>query len=116
MRGIPHFNYPAFDRAAADLRSAGHEVFSPADHDRKTHGDKDISNPTGDAAQATADHGFDIRKAMGDDLAWICQHADMVALLPGWHLSKGATAERAVALAIGIAVTELGWEKAASHG
>lgn len=106
MRGIPHFNYPAFDAAAARLRDEGHVVFSPAEHDRN-HYQKDISNETGDADQAALEHGFDIRKVMAADLEWICAEADAIALLPGWQNSKGATAERATAIAIGIQVMEL---------
>ena len=26
-----------------------------------------------------------MRKVIGDDLAWIAQHADAIALLPGWE-------------------------------
>lgn len=103
MRGIPHFNYPAFEAAAAALREKGHEVFSPAEHDMRTFG-RDISNPTGSEQQAATEHGFNIRKALCEDLTWICQEADAICMLPGWENSKGATAERATALAIGLAV------------
>jgi hypothetical protein len=51
--------------------------------------------------------GFSLRRALGDDLAWICAEADAVALLPGWKDSKGATAERATAIALGLHVIEL---------
>jgi hypothetical protein len=107
MTGIPHFNYPAFHRAAAELRAAGNVVFNPAEHDTETFG-KDISNPAGDAAQATAEHGFDRRAALHTDLSWICQNADAIALLPGWQNSSGARAEHALAVAIGIEVIVLG--------
>lgn len=102
MRGIPEFNFPAFNAAAIKLRAAGHEVFNPAEKDVERHG-TDISkgNATGDEAQATKDHGFDLRVALGADLAWICAHADGIALLPGWQNSKGATAEHATAVALG---------------
>ena len=39
MRNYPRNNFPAFDAAAAKLRADGHEVFNPAEHDRKTYGD-----------------------------------------------------------------------------
>lgn len=99
MTGIPHFNYPAFNDAAAKLREDGWEVFSPAEHDIQTFG-KDISNPTGDADQATRDHGFDRRAALKAYLSWICDNADAIALLPGWANSSGATAEYALAMAL----------------
>lgn len=96
MRGIPQHNYPAFDAAAERLRAAGHEVFSPADHDRQAFGKE--------GADATS---FSLRAALGADLAWICAHADAVALLPGWGNSKGAAAERATAIALGLRVFEV---------
>lgn len=108
MRGIPNFNFPAFHAAAAKLRADGHEVFSPAERDIAIHGAVFAdSNPTGANAKAEADHGFNLREALADDLAWICLHADAVALLPGWTSSKGANAERATAIALGLEMFEL---------
>lgn len=48
-----------------------------------------------------------MRVALGVDLGWICAEADAVALLPGWERSKGATAERAAAVALGLEIIEL---------
>lgn len=105
MRGIPEFNFPAFYAAADKLRADGHEVFSPAERDNERHG-TDISkgNATGDEAVAAAEHGFNLREALGIDLAWICAEADAIAVLPGWEKSKGATAEHAAAVALGLHV------------
>jgi len=103
MRGIPEFNFPAFYRAAAGLRACGFTVFSPAETDNEIHG-TDISkgNVTGDETLATAQHGFNLREALGRDLAWVCAQADAIALLPGWKNSKGAMAELATAIALGL--------------
>lgn len=103
MRGLPEFNFPAFHRAAAILRGQGHEVFSPAEKDIERHG-VDISkgNADGDEEYASKQHGFSLREALGIDLAWICAHAEAVALLPGWERSTGANAERAAAKALGL--------------
>lgn len=105
MRGIPEFNCPAFHKAAALLRAMGHEVFSPAEKDIQRHG-KDIykGNMTGSEALATTQHGFDLRVALGEDLAWICKEAEAIALLPGWGNSKGARAEHRTAEALGLRV------------
>ena len=108
MRGIPEFNFPAFHAASAALRSQGHVVFSPAEKDNERHGiDISKGNATGDESIATKDHGFNLREALFHDMEFICLQADAIALLPGWRNSKGATAEHATALALGLRVIEL---------
>lgn len=108
MRGIPEFNFPAFYAGARRLRAQGHEVFNPAERDNEHHG-TDISkgNATGSEAQAVQQHGFNLRDALGADLAYICGHADAIALLPGWENSKGVAAELATARALGLVEIEL---------
>jgi hypothetical protein len=106
MRGIPEFNFPAFHAAAAKLRAEGHEVFSPAERDIERHGGVDISagNATGDEKLASQQHGFDLRTALAEDLDFICRKAEAIALLPGWVNSKGARAEHAAAVALGLRI------------
>lgn len=108
MRGLPRFNFPAFDFAALALRSEGHEVFSPAERDRTVHGDQLEQNPTGCEKMATTVVGFSLREALGADVAWISAHADAIALLPGWEKSSGANAEFALAQALGLTTIILG--------
>lgn len=86
MRGIPKFNFPAFDAAAKDLREQGWEIISPADIDRE--------------------HGFDPEKhdesyfpmniLIRRDIEAVLKQ-DAIILLPGWEKSVGANAELAVA-------------------
>lgn len=45
--------------------------------------------------EAAEAQGFSLRRALGDDLEWICKEADAVYLLKGWSSSKGALAEKA---------------------
>lgn len=108
MRGIPEFNFPAFNAATAKLRAEGHVVFNPAEKDNERHG-TDISkgNAKGCEHEAARDHGFNLRVALGDDLDYICREADAIALLPGWEKSKGANAEHATAVALGLEVIKL---------
>jgi hypothetical protein len=108
MRGISEFNFPAFHAAAKRLRDQGHTVFNPAERDMERHG-TDISkgNAKGDEELAAKEHGFDLRVALGEDLAWICAHAEAIGLLPGWRLSRGAAAERAAGIALGLKIIEL---------
>ncbi len=104
MRGLPYFNHEAFRAGAALLRSQGHEVFNPVESSESLYGPDIYRNsPAGDESIA----GIDGRKVFFLDLEFICKHADAVALLPGWERSKGATAERATALALGLELIHL---------
>lgn len=103
MRGYAQFNFPAFHEAAARLREAGMEVFNPAERDQKALGaDFGKDNLTGSEEEATKKSGFSLREALADDLLWICQQAEAIALLPGWDKSKGACAEAATGRALGL--------------
>lgn len=98
MRGLPEFNKPAFEAAAAKLRAEGHEVFSPVESTIAMYGDVYTGNMTGDESKTP----IDSRRVFAADLEFICKKADAVALLPGWETSKGALAERAAAEALGL--------------
>lgn len=100
MSGIPHFNYEAFHAVARRLRAHGYTVFSPAEHDLTTLGiDISKENSAGDET-AAKELGFCRRRAMAEDLHWIGLHADMIAHIPGWEKSSGATAEHYAGLAV----------------
>lgn len=100
MRGLPEFNFPAFDEASAKLRKRGFIVFNPAERDRATGFD-----PTGMTGNENlVDLGFCLRDALGTDVSWICHFADAIYLLDGWESSLGAIAERALAEALGLQV------------
>lgn len=103
MRGYPEFNFPAFHAATTRLRAEGHLVFSPAERDEQIHGEGLVKGTTGDLKEIPQ---FSLRDALGHDTAWICQHADAIYLLPGWEQSKGATAERALGIALGLEIIE----------
>jgi hypothetical protein len=102
MTGLPDYNFPAFDRGAAILRSHGHTVFNPADNDRDNGFDA-----TGLAGYEAERLGFSLRRALKQDLSWICDHAEALVLLEGWERSKGVRAEMALAEALGIPKYEL---------
>lgn len=108
MRGIPLFNFPAFNAAAKALRDLGHEVFNPAERDNEHHGtDISAGNLTGSEEEAKEKHGFSLRDALAADMEFICRHADAIALLPGWRQSTGAKAEHAAASALGLEEIQL---------
>lgn len=99
MRGIPEFNFPAFDHAADVLERLGAVVFSPAQRDR----DEDGFDPKGLTGHEDLSLlGFDLRHALAEDVAYVAREADLVVLLDGWDDSSGALAEASVAIAVGV--------------
>lgn len=81
MTGMPEFNFPAFNRAAEQLRLLGYEVENPAD--------KGIID-----GWTWSDYlRYDLKALMD------CQG---VAMLPGWPGSKGARLEFHVATELGM--------------
>jgi hypothetical protein len=98
MRHLPGFNFDAFDAAAAALRGIGHEAFNPAEEDRL--GGFDPVGCSGD--ENLAELGFDMRAAFARNMDYLCRRADAVALLDGWHRSRGVRAELAAASVLGV--------------
>ena len=96
MRNIAYFNFPAFHAAAKFLRSIGHVVVSPAEHDEESGFDFSQCDGTEDLAAL----GFDLKEALMWDLRAVAE-CDAIFLLPGWENSKGAKAELALAEALG---------------
>ena len=83
MTGLPDFNYPAFNAAAAKLRALGLEVLNPAE------------NPPPPCGTWTGYMRMALRQLV---------ECDRVVLLPGWSDSKGALIERSLAQALGMDV------------
>lgn len=91
MTGYEEFNFPAFDEAAAVLRSLGYAVCSPAETDLIL----------GVGALSHAQYlRFDFQRVL---------EADFLVALTGWEKSLGAISEILVAVRIGTPVW--GWEK-----
>lgn len=103
MRGIPFFNFPAFDEAAKRGHALGFIITSPAEHDREVGLDETLY-PTGDIQQAEQD-GFNLKASLDWDLSTI-REQQAIALLPGWEKSVGAQAELAVARLYGLEVLD----------
>lgn len=97
MRGLPNYNFARFDECRDYLRSLGHRVISPADHDRAM----GYVTDRGGVIHTTA--AFNIHAVLRWDLAQVAT-ADGIVLLPGWEDSTGAAHERYVAEACGLKV------------
>ena len=86
MTGLPDHNYPAFHKAAAALRAAGHVVINPAE------------NPPPECGSWL---GY-----MRMSVPQVAQ-VDCVATLPGWWNSPGARLERHIAEKMGLKIMHL---------
>ncbi len=93
MRGYPEFNFPAFFSAEEELLEVGLDVFNPARYDVETGFDPAAPLPA----------GYDMRETAARDLAELLA-CDAIYMLLGWKYSAGATAERAVALWVGLEI------------
>lgn len=106
MRGIPLFNFPAFDEARDFLTKIGHIVISPADHDRTMGYIIEDVDSMGTTVSIETSPTFDIEKIMRWDLTQVAS-CDGIVLLPGWEHSSGTAAELNVARACGLRIFEL---------
>lgn len=104
MRGIPLYNFPAFDAAKRELAGRGLYVISPADLDRES-GFDPVTLPRNWDWKALPER-FCLKQAVQRDLEAVCK-CDALCLLPGWENSRGAKAEKSVAEWVGKEVFEL---------
>jgi hypothetical protein len=78
MSNLPEFNYPLFNQVAAEVESYGYDVYNPA---------------------YRTDTSLPWAQYMRENIAELTQ-CDVIVLLPGWGKSRGATLERAIAVAL----------------
>lgn len=101
MRGLPEYNFPAFDAAKKELEAIGWEVVSPADLDRQA--GFDPSSLPWDFDWDTLPANFSLHDAIERDVHALKQ-CQAIYLLEGWKDSKGAQAEKALAEWLGLEV------------
>jgi hypothetical protein len=101
MRGYPAWNAAAFDRYAVEWEAEGHTVLSPVARDRL--GGLDLLAASKEELAAKAGDWVWMRQVITEDVEMICQ-VDILAVLPGWEASTGATVEVALALFLGLPV------------
>lgn len=87
MTGLPEFNYPAFFTAAEALAALGHEPINPAREE----------------GRVGCKSWLDYMRAAIRDVA----DADAIAMLPGWHNSRGAALEYRLGHDLGLDVRPL---------
>jgi hypothetical protein len=102
MRGIKWFNFPAFDAAERGLLLTWGRVFNPAEMDRRI-GFDPMALPESTDWSNPAALCFSVSDAIDRDIAAI-RRSDAIYMLDGWDRSKGATAERARAIWLGLEV------------
>jgi len=108
MRGLPFFNFPAFDGARDLGISLGYNVISPADLDRKV-GIDPVADP-GCVERMKKEKPDLLQDIVRRDIEVILdldpKNNDGLALLPDWRKSIGASAEVAVALFKGLRLVD----------
>lgn len=94
MRGITHYNFPAFDAAKRKVEGLGYVPVSPADMDREV-GFDPFKLPDG-YDWSIIPEGFSFDDCVTRDIRAI-RDAEAIYMLRGWQQSKGAIAEKALA-------------------
>jgi len=97
MTGIPSFNYPAFDEAAAELRKMGYEITNPTELDPAPIREEHLVSPDGVWIDDAGTWG----EVLGRDVRVLADECAGIILLPGWEKSKGARLECFVAIGCG---------------
>lgn len=100
MTGIPSFNFPAFDAAAAELRQMGYTVVSPAEMDDEETRATAMASPDGSPGSGSS-KGETWGDFLARDVKLVADQVDGIVVLPGWHKSRGARLETFVAFLCG---------------
>lgn len=109
MRGIPLYNFPEFDKAAENLFSQGWDPVNPAELDRKLgYYPEEMLE---DSDWNSLPEGFPLKEIVAKDIEALIE-CDAIYMLAGWEKSKGAKAEIAVAIWLGLEVLFAGGETA----
>ena len=100
MTGVPEFNFPAFNEAAAAWRACGYRVTNPAE---------------GFNGKTDLPRNVYLREdilILVDDREGL---VDAVAVLPGWQASQGASLEVSIARALSIPVLDARFPEGPVH-
>lgn len=92
MTGLPMFNFPAFDAAAAELRDRGYTVVSPAELDDPETRRAALASPDGSPGSGST-NGETWGDFLSRDVKLIADKVDAIAVIDGWEKSRGARLE-----------------------
>lgn len=95
MKGLPYFNFDAFDAARDEIIRRGHTPISPADLDRAAGFDPHRDCPP-NYDWNVIPPGFDFEACVTRDIEAV-RRADAICMIGDWTKSKGAMAEYALA-------------------
>ncbi len=99
MRGIPQYNFPAFNRIAKLLRGQGYRVISPAELDSDAV--RVIAENSRDGCECDRDGhmaGATPGDILGRDVKILHDLTQGIIFMPGWERSRGARLEAFTAL------------------
>lgn len=109
MTGLPSFNIPAFDEAAATLRDMGYEVVSPAELDDPAIRAISLASPDG-AIATLQSHGATWGDFLARDVKLLVDDGiEGIVVLPGWAGSRGARLETFVGFLAGLPILRMEW-------
>lgn len=105
MSGHPQFNFPAFFKAAENLRTEGYNVVNPAELDEEIERHEAMKSP--DGAHGSLDHVKTWRQCLRRDVDIVLDdNCAGIILLEGWEQSKGARMETYNAAAVDVPLYE----------
>lgn len=93
MSGLPEFNFPAFREAAAEMRSWGVQIVSPAELDGAEVEAEAAKSHTGEFPSDGKLAGKTWGDMLSRDLKIVIDDVVGIVLLPGWEESRGANLE-----------------------
>lgn len=91
MSGLPDQGFSEFFKYEEILKGYGYEVFNPARADLEIYGSLEETIKKAN-----------YRDCLRIDLNWILDHAEAIALMPGWEWSRGVAIELALAKVLGL--------------
>ena len=99
MSWVPQFNIPLFDRASAELRANGYEIFNPAELDSPEIRRRALLSKDGAPDDVTSIETWG--DMLARDVKIIADEADGVVFLDDWEDSRGARLEAFVGVLCG---------------